>query len=261
MERKLINIDLGSIPSEFHSLMENAEIYDSSCSADARVIYIEKDDGYFLKTSAKGTLDLEAKMTSFFHSKGLAAEVLGFVSSGKDWLLTRRVPGEDCTFHRYLADPVVLCDTFADILRNLHETEGGNCPVKDRTGDYLVSVETGFKQGRFDASIFADYLPFSDASAAWKYLQENAGKLKNDTLIHGDYCLPNVILNDGKFSGFIDLGNSGMGDRHIDLFWGAWTLWYNLKTFDYTDRFFDAYGRDEIDMEILKIVMAAEVFG
>ncbi len=38
--------------------------------------------------------------------------------------------------------------------------------------------------------------------------------------------------------GFIDLGNGGVGDRHIDLFWGAWTLFYNLKTDRHTERFF-----------------------
>jgi kanamycin kinase len=69
------------------------------------------------------------------------------------------------------------------------------------------------------------------------------------------------MLDDWRFSGFIDLGNGGVGDRHIDLFWGAWTLWFNLKTDRYRDRFLDAYGRDKIDAPMLKIVAAAEVFG
>ena len=69
------------------------------------------------------------------------------------------------------------------------------------------------------------------------------------------------MLDNWEFSGFIDVGNGGIGDRHIDLFWGAWTLWFNLKTNEYTDRFLDAYGRDKIDMDKLKIVAAAEVFG
>ena len=52
-----------------------------------------------------------------------------------------------------------------------------------------------------------------------------------------------------------------MGDRHIDLFWGMWSLWYNLKTDKYTDRFLDAYGRDRVETEKLRIVAAFEVFG
>jgi kanamycin kinase len=69
------------------------------------------------------------------------------------------------------------------------------------------------------------------------------------------------MLNDWRFSGFIDLGQAGVGDRHIDLFWGAWTLWFNLKTDEYRERFYDAYGRDRVDPDLIRTVAAAEVFG
>ena len=85
--------------------------------------------------------------------------------------------------------------------------------------------------------------------------------MRRDVLIHGDYCLPNIMLDHWRFSGFIDLGFDGIGDRHIDLFWGTWTLWFNLKTDKYRDRFYDAYGRDCIDSEQIRVVAAAEVFG
>ena len=85
--------------------------------------------------------------------------------------------------------------------------------------------------------------------------------LKTDTLLHGDYCLPNILLNNWNFSGFIDLGNGGVGDRHIDLFWGAWTLFFNLKTDRYRDRFLDAYGREDVEEDMFPIIAACEVFG
>jgi kanamycin kinase len=69
------------------------------------------------------------------------------------------------------------------------------------------------------------------------------------------------MLDDWRFAGFIDVGNGGVGDRHVDLFWGAWTLAFNLGTDAYRNRFFDAYGRDKIEEEKLRIVSAAEVFG
>lgn len=52
-----------------------------------------------------------------------------------------------------------------------------------------------------------------------------------------------------------------MGDRHVDLFWGAWTLQFNLKTDRYRDYFFDAYGKDRIDAERLRLVSLCELFG
>lgn len=33
-----------------------------------------------------------------------------------------------------------------------------------------------------------------------------------NTLIHGDFCLPNILAKDDKIVGFIDLGDCGIGD-------------------------------------------------
>ena len=79
-------------------------------------------------------------------------------------------------------------------------------------------------------------------------------------MIHGDYCLPNILLNNWKFSGVIDLGAAGRGDRQFDLFKGAWSLNFNIKTDKYEERFFDAYGSDMVNSETLRTVAAIEVF-
>lgn len=55
-----------------------------------------------------------------------------------------------------------------------------------------------------------------------------------DTLIHGDFCLPNILALGDKISGFIDLGDSGIGDPWRDYAWCIWSLEYNLKTDAYT---------------------------
>ena len=89
---------------------------------------------------------------------------------------------------------------------------------------------------------------------------EAAPALEHHTLLHGDYCLPNIILNDRRLSGFIDVGSGGLGDRHIDLFWGIWSLEFNLKTPRWKDRFLDAYGRELVQAELLECIGAFEVF-
>ena len=60
-------------------------------------------------------------------------------------------------------------------------------------------------------------------------------------LIHGDYCLPNVLVKDGRLSGLIDLGLAGLGDPLDDLAAGVWTLQYNYGT-GHAREFLDAYG-------------------
>jgi kanamycin kinase len=113
----------------------------------------------------------------------------------------------------------------------------------------------------FDRDLFADNWGFTTAAEAWRVVKTCGRLLRTDTLLHGDYCLPNIILDNWKFSGFIDLGSGGVGDRHVDLFWAIWTLRYTLKTDQYRERFMDAYGRTKIDEGYFRVVAAVECFG
>lgn len=262
MKRTPISLDLSVFPQELHPLLTKYPIYDSSCSQAARVWFLDGEGGLYLKSAAAGTLKTEADMTRYFHSKGLSAEVLGYRSGKQDWLLTRAVPGEDCTFSAYLEDPKRLCDTLAVLLRQLHEMPFDGCPVANRCDSYRKTAQKAHDRGFCDLNLFPERdWGFSTAEQAWEIVQTNGHYLRNDTLLHGDYCLPNILLDNWRFSGFIDLDSSGVGDRHIDLFWGVWTLFFNLKTNRYYDRFLDAYGRDRIEPELLRTVAAFEVFG
>ncbi len=261
MNRKLIIPDLNSIPQKFHQLFEYAKIYDSSCSPEARVFFIDKDCGYYLKSAPKGTLKNEVLLTNYFRSKGLATNVLEYLSLEKDWMLSEKVSGEDCTHKIYINEPEKLCDTIATLLRELHETDFSDCPIQNRISTYLETAKNNYNAGTYDKSAFPDSFGYKSAEEAWRVVEKYSHLLKNDTLIHGDYCLPNIMLDDWKFSRFIDLGNGGVGDRHIDIFWGIWTLEFNLKTNKYASRFIDAYGRDKIEKDMLKVVAACEVFG
>ena len=260
MIRTPVTLDLSQFPAQFYKLLEGADVYDSSCSKAARVYFIDKDGGFYLKTAASGTLGKEAKLTRFFYEKGLSAEVLGYESEEKDWLLTRRIPGDDCIHAQYTEDPKRLSQLTGTLLRQLHETDHTGCPVHDRTGNYIDTAVHNYHNGHYDATLFPDNWGYACAEDAFAVVQEFSTALKTDTLLHGDYCLPNIMLDNWQFSGFIDLDSGGVGDRHIDLFWGAWTLQFNLKTDAYRERFLDAYGRDRIDMDILNSIGAFEVF-
>lgn len=261
MKKTLISPDLNEFPEDFRALLADHPVYDSSCSERARVFFIDGDGGYFLKKSGKGNLIKEAQMTAYLHSKGLATEVVEYQSLKEDWLLTRAVKGEDCTHKIYLDDPKRLSEILGVQLRALHETDPSGCPVTDRTADYLLSARRGYEAGRFDPHVLPENSDIKNAECAWRIVEENAKFLKSDTLLHGDYCLPNVMLDNWRFSAFIDVDGGGVGERHIDLFWGLWSLRYNLKTKAYGNRFLDAYGRDKVNEDVLRIISAIEVFG
>lgn len=258
MNRRPLQFAAEAFPEPFRQLAEGTPIYDSSCSPEARVYFLDRDGGLFLKTAAKGSLAQEAKMTRYFHSKGLAPRVLDYTSLDRDWLLTARIPGEDCLNPRYLEDPKKLCDTLATVLRQLHEQPLADCPRKDLNEQCVATVLANRAAGKFNADLFPGTWVSDDPEEAWAIVREGIPRLKADALIHGDYCLPNVMLENWQFRGFLDVGGGGLGDRHFDLFWGSWSLWFNLKTETYTNRFLDAYGRDAIDSQMLRIIAAIE---
>jgi len=256
-----ITIERDAFPAELRPFLENARLFDSSSSPKARVIFIDRGDGFFLKSAPLSTLRREAEMTQYFHKKGLAAEVLFYLSDGSDWLLTPKIRGDDLVAAAYLAEPKRLCDTFAELLARLHAESFADCPIPDHTAQYLAQTEQNMRTGAYNSDHFPDSYGYASAQEAWRVIEAHRSELHKDTLLHGDYCLPNVILNNWQFCGFVDLDNAGVGDRHVDIFWALWSLWFNLKTDKYRERFIDAYGRSKVDEDILRLIAAVEVFG
>ena len=60
-------------------------------------------------------------------------------------------------------------------------------------------------------------------------------------LTHGDYCLPNVLVELGQLTGLVDVGRSGLGNPRDDLAAGLWSLHYNFGH-GFGHQFLESYG-------------------
>lgn len=249
MERKKIDFDLGMVPHSLAEFIADAETYDSSCSETAKTIHISGKKEYYLKINGKGRLLRESAMTEFLYSHGFSAKVVKYLSDEEnDYLLTEKLPGEDGISGDHLDDPKRLARTFGESLRRLHSLPLSGCPFAKRSEEMLNDAEKNIKIGRINTEFTPEGM-----EQAVKKLALMRGHLKDEAVIHGDYCLPNIIMDDFSFTGFVDLGYGGVGDRHYDLFWGIWTLNYNLKTDEFRNHFLDAYGKDDIDFDKLDL--------
>lgn len=257
MIKRKTYIQIFDFPAELHGLLQSGPIYDSSCSSDATTLYC--DAGYYIKIDEKGTLATEAAMAMRFSAMGLGVSVVHYLSADRDYLVTRSAPGEDLT--HFSSDPKMLCRVLADALRRLHAQPVTDAPVSARLRRYLDSADGDYSGGFYDESVLMNKYPVVSKQAAWEIMQVDKTKLKADTMIHGDACLPNVICHDGALTAFVDLGLAGAGDKHIDLYWAIWSLQYNLKTDQYTDYFLDHYGRENFDESMLQTIAAFELFG
>lgn len=232
MKKIKTEVNIQKFPKEIRKLMENATVYDSSCHSGAKVYYI--DSGYYLKIDEAHRLSDETRLNKLFHARGLGVEVVNYVTTDRDYLVTRNAGGEDLI--HCLNDPEKVCEILAESLRLLHSQPIDNVSVSIRHQNYMKLADQNH-----DADFSREILT-------------------PDTLIHGDACLPNIIQNNGRFHTFIDLGMAGAGDRHIDLYWAAWSLQYNFETDKYTDLFLDMYGREKISEERMRMIAACEQF-
>lgn len=256
MIKKEISLNLYDFPKELHHYIQGHTIYDSSCHSNSKVFY--SDAGVYIKVDQKGTLQKEAELTNLFYEKGFGVECLCYLSLEKDYLVTKAAVGEDAT--HWKGTPEKLCQILASTLLTLHQQSPMSIPVSLNYERYLKSAVT-YHSDSYDELFMIRRYPIKNKEEAWKIIQNYKHHLKADTLIHGDFCLPNIIINDDNFSKLIDFSLSGLGDKHIDLYWAIWSLEYNLKTDQYTDYFLDCYGRENFDENMLKVIAAFEVFG
>lgn len=70
-------------------------------------------------------------------------------------------------------------------------------------------------------------------------------------LVHGDACLPNLMYENDRFSGYIDLGDMIVGNKEIDLSAALWSLEYNLGK-GYGVMFLEQYGMENVTEEMVE---------
>ena len=254
MEHRAIVLDVAALPVGIQPFVMGAKCYDYS-GAWAQTVFCDKEDGYFLKTAPTGALAEEALLAKCFHAKGLSPAVCAYVSAESDFLVTARLAGENGITQKFLDQPKRLCDVFAESLRRVHQTDFADCPISDRITPLVDEALPTLKDGSADQWLMSYVdMKSEDTAIAYATLQEGRHLLQNDALLHGDGCLPNILLTENMtLSGWVDVGGGGVGDRHYDLLWGIWSLGFNLGTEAYRERFLDVYGREYVDEERLRL--------
>ena len=222
------------------------------CS-DANVSFFDVDGGLFLKTDGAGRLAQEAAMQADLHRRGFAPEVLAYEAGARDYLLSRRARGETALLPAYLADPARLAAELGRAARQLHETSADGCPIRGLSVEWMRTFERARTTAHGLYTPVAAYLGIDQPEDVLRFVDKHASLLRDDALIHGDFCLPNCMLADFHFTEFIDVGGAGVGNRHFDLFWALWSLNRNLGCDDFRDDFLNAYGREDVDERLLRL--------
>ena len=163
----------------------------------------------------------EHRMMDWLENKVTAPKcICDYSENEKNYLLMSKIPGKMSCDDEYMQKPGLLVSTLAEALKKLWETDISDCPVKNDLSTMLKNAEFRVEQGLVDVD---DAEPetfgrngFKNPEALLHWLYDN--KPEEDLVLsHGDFCLPNIFIDDGKFSGFVDVGRMGIADRYQDI--------------------------------------------
>lgn len=192
-------------------------------ASSADVFRVQCEDGSvcFLKSEHAGgfsELPGEVARLRWLEQQGVAAaRVLDArEEGGRHWLLMTALSGVDLASSPALA-PAHVVALVADALRCLHQIPVEACPFDQRLPLRLGVAAARVQAGLVDEEDFDDERIGQSAGQVLAALQATAPDTSDLVVTHGDACLPNLIAEKGRFSGFIDCGRAGVADRHQDL--------------------------------------------
>lgn len=170
-------------------------------------------------------------------------EVIGCgVEKNIEWLLTAALPGRDATWDEFKSDKRKLVGILGRGLRKFHTAPPTKCPFDYTNQTALEQVRTRVASGLVDpdADFHSEHRHLTP-QAAVNELERLRPKSEDLVVCHGDYCLPNVLIEGDGAVGFLDLGQLGVADRWWDIAVGSWSVTWNLGP-GLEDYFYESYG-------------------
>jgi aminoglycoside phosphotransferase len=169
---------------------------------------------------------------------------------GKDdvneYLLITEIAGVNASDKLFEMTLPAIMKQVAIGLRKVHEIKIDNCPFNQRLESKIEEARKRVQNKLVDEEDFDQIRLGLTPEELLKELLFKRPAMEDLVFTHGDYCLPNIIIDKGEFSGFIDWGRAGVADRYQDLALAARSITYNFGK-EHVQHFLEEYGVKEVD--------------
>ena len=232
------------------------------CTADGQ-------SSWYLKAApltAKLRLDRDAECMRWMSSRGVPVPLVHEYTQVADteYLLMEEAIGVPASAPEWNVDRPRVARALGRGLATLHATDATGCPFDRRIARQLEEarirlVDGHVREDDFDASRLG-----RAAADLFAELLATVPPNEDLVLVHGDFCLPNVLLDEQasdalRITGLIDCGRAGIGDRHQDLALAIRSLADNLGP-EAVSPFLHAYGRSIPDPATIEFFTVLDEF-
>jgi aminoglycoside phosphotransferase len=152
-------------------------------------------------------------------------------------------------------NPEQLIRILAKGLRSIHSIYTGNCPIYHLLDKKITEAEDRVKNVFPKAGITFGFYSEKKAERLLEMLKMTKPLEEDLVFTHGDFVMPNIIINDNEISGFIDWGQGGIADRYQDLALVSRSIMYNLGSRKWVELFYNEYGLENLDRNKIRYYM------
>lgn len=215
-----MNKVLCGIPDSIKKIIEGKKysIDDIGMSSSKVIIF----DEYVLKIDKYNKNIIETvSVMKWLEGKILVPKVICYEEKNEYcYLLMSRIKGKMSCDEYFLENPNELLKLLADALKMLWKIDVSTCP---RVRDLQTEINEARYRVENNLVDLEDVEPdtfgengFKNPNELLKWLEENTPEYE-PVFSHGDFCLPNILIENNEISGFIDLGDAGIGDKWRDI--------------------------------------------
>ncbi|MHA2216438.1 MAG: phosphotransferase [Candidatus Hodarchaeales archaeon] len=141
----------------------------------------------------------------------------------------------------------------------IHSLDISECPFDNSLFFQIEYVKNRIKNGLINEQLFDPIRKGRTTNSIYEELMRTKPQSEDLVFTHGDYCLPNIIINNNDISGFIDFGLGGISDRYLDIGICVRSIIYNFGE-KWIPYFLKEYGLSVVDNEKITFYQLLDEF-
>ena len=232
------------------------------CTAEgSRPVYLKS-----APVSARLRLDQEASRLRWMKEHALpvpAVRDCGRIDD-TEFLLLEEVPGLAASEPHWTSRLPEAIAALGAALARLHCTSIVDCPFDQRIASQVDAARQRVAAGLVREDDFDNVRGGRTAVDLFEELLSTVPADEDLVFTHGDFCLPNIILDSGtndevEIAGLVDCGRAGIADRHQDIALAVRSIAYNFGD-TWVVPFLESYGLQQPHEEKLRFFTLLDEF-